>query len=169
MYLLYLGHFMKRMFLSLLIFVLFNSVLNAEEVDDVRDFFNRYVDTANSYGKNYFDYYDTNAKIFRVVEKEDGTKEVVSIPMERYKAETKKSTKLAKIRRYKNRYLNIRIFGKGDDYMLIAERMPSTSDYVLPAYFIIGKDNSGNWKIKEESMNTRVLKFLKEAEKSKLK
>ncbi len=160
---------MQRIFFILLIFMFSIIELRADEVEEVRDFFNRYVETANSYGKDYFDYYDTNAKIFRVVEKEDGTKEVVSIPIERYKSETKKSSKLAKIRRYKNRYLNIGIFVKGDDYMLVAERMPSTSDYVLPAYFIIGKDNSRNWKIKEESMNTRVLKFLKEAEKSKSK
>ena len=40
-------------------------------------------------------------------------------------------------------------------------RMPSTSDYKVPAYFIVGKDVNGQWKIKEESMNTRVQKFLK--------
>ena len=40
--------------------------------------------------------------------------------------------------------------------------MPSTSDYKIPAHFIIGKDNNGNLKIKEESMNTKVQKFLKE-------
>ena len=33
-------------------------------------------------------------------------------------------------------------------------RRPSTSDYKLPAYFVIGKDSSGKLKIKEESMHT---------------
>ena len=40
--------------------------------------------------------------------------------------------------------------------------MPSTSDYKIPAEFVIGKDQNGNWKIKEESMNTRVQRFLNE-------
>ena len=41
--------------------------------------------------------------------------------------------------------------------------MPSTSDYKIPAHFIVGRDSFGNWKIKEESMNTKVQKFLKES------
>lgn len=129
--------------------------------DDVLNFFNDYVNSANNYDKNYFEYYDENARIFRVVEKKDGTEEKVCIPFERYKKEIKKSSKLAKLRKYKNRYLNIKIFKNGEDYKIVATRMPSTSDYGLPSYFIVGEDN-GQLKIKEESMNTRVQRFLKE-------
>ena len=42
-------------------------------------------------------------------------------------------------------------------------RMPSTSDYKIPAHFIVGKDINGNWKIKEESMNTKVQRFLEDS------
>lgn len=133
----------------------------ADEIQDVQCFFNQYIDAANNYSDDYFDYYSDNAKIVRVVEKPDGTMESVDIPLERYKTEAKKSSKIAKLRNYKNRYFNVRILPHGKDYKIVALRMPSTSDYKIPAHFIVGKDCTGSWKIKEESMNTKVQRFLK--------
>ncbi len=133
---------------------------SADEIQDVQCFFNQYIDAANNYSSDYFKYYTDDAKIIRVVEKPDGTKESVNIPIERYKSEAKKSTKLMKLRKYKNRYFNVKITPLGQDYKVAAMRMPSTSDYKIPAYFIIGKDTNGEWKIKEESMNTKVQRFL---------
>ena len=133
----------------------------ADEIQDVQCFFNEYVSAANNYSCDYFDYYTNNAKIIRIVEKPDGTQQAVNIPLDRYKCEAKKTSKLAKLRKYKNKYFNVRIFPQGEDYKIVAMRMPSTSDYKIPAYFIIGQDCNGNWKIKEDSMNTKVQKFLK--------
>lgn len=154
----------KLLYLIAFCFLCFSAGF-AKEIDkeDVQNFFNDYVNSANSYDENYFDYYSSNARIIRVVEKSDGTKESVNIPLDRYKHEVKKSSKLAKLRRYKNKYLNVKIFKQGDDYKVVAMRMPSTSDYQLPSHFIIGDDN-GQLKIKEESMNTRVQRFLKKEE-----
>lgn len=135
----------------------------ADEIQDVQCFFNQYIDAANNYSNDYFKYYSDNAKIFRVVEKPDGTTQSVNIPLEKYKDEARKSTKLMKLRQYKNRYFNVKITKHGKDYKVAALRMPSTSDYKIPAHFIIGKDNCGNWKIKEESMNTKVQRFLKDS------
>ena len=135
----------------------------ADEVEDVETFFYDYVSAANNYSCDYFDYYSSNPKIIRVVEKPDGTQKTVCVPFERYKSEARKSSKLMKLRQYKNRYLNVKIFPYGNDYKIIAMRMPSTSDYKVPAHFIIGKDENGNWKIKEESMNTKVQRFLRES------
>lgn len=151
---------MKKIFFVFLI--LFFSFLYsyADEIQDIQCFFNRYIDAANSYSCNYFDYYCDNAKILRVVEKPDGTQQIVTIPFDKYKKEVKNSGKLARLRNYKNKYYNVKIHPIGKDYKVLAMRMPSTSDYKIPAYFIIGKDCDGNWKIKEESMNTRVQRFL---------
>lgn len=135
----------------------------ADEVEDVETFFNEYISAANSYSCDYFSYYSENPKIIRVVEKPDGSKKAVCVPFERYKSEAKKSTKLMKLRKYKNKYFNVKIFPHGNDYKVVAMRMPSTSDYRVPAYFIIGKDDNGDWKIKEESMNTKVQRFLRES------
>lgn len=152
---------MKKIFL---IWAFLFSSLNAsfsDEIQDVQCFFNQYINAANTYSCDYFDFYCDNAKIIRVVEKPDGSEQAVDIPLERYKSEVKKSSKLARLRKYKNKYFNIKISPVGQDYKIVAMRMPSTSDYKVPAYFIVGKDSSGKWKIKEESMNTRVQKFLK--------
>lgn len=135
----------------------------ADELKDVQSFFNSYVSAANSYSKDYFKFYSDNAKIIRVVEKPDGTKESVNVPLNRYKNEAKKSLKLMRLAKYKNHYFNVKIVPYGKDYKLSALRMPSTSDYRIPAYFVIGKDKNGDLKIKEESMNTKVQKFLKES------
>lgn len=132
----------------------------ANEIQDVQCFFNEYIEAANSYSSDYFKYYSDNARIIRVVEKPDGTEQTVNIPLDRYKSEAKKSTALMKLRKYKNRYFNVKITPYGKDYKVAAMRMPSTSDYKIPAHFIIGKDQNGEWKIKEESMNTKVQRFL---------
>ncbi len=151
---------MKKILLVLFLVLLAGLVCYASEMQDVQCFFNKYVEAANSYDSNFFDFYSNNAKIVRVVEKPDGTFESVNIPLERYKSEVKKSTKLMKLRKYKNFYSNIRILPIGNDYKIAALRTPSTGDYKGSAHFIIGKDPNGNWKIKEESMNTPVLAFL---------
>jgi len=151
---------MKKIIIVL--FLVFFAGLNcyATEMEEVQKFFNRYVDAANSYDTNYFNFYANDAKIIRVVEKNDGTFETVNIPLERYKNEANKSRLLMKIRKYKNYYSDIKILPMGKNYKVSALRQPSLSNYKIPAHFIIGKDNYGNWKIKEESMNTKVQAFL---------
>ena len=153
---------MRKILILLSCFCCFSLVSLGDEIQDVQCFFNQYIDAANSYSCDYFDFYCSNAKIIRVVEKPDGTQQAVNIPFDRYKSEVKKSSKLARLRNYKNKYFNVNIHPYGCDYKIVAMRMPSTSDYKIPAHFIIGKDNLGQWKIKEESMNTKVQKFLKD-------
>ncbi len=154
---------MKKIIYLLLLLTMGNLCCLADETEEVKKFFNNYVSAANSYNTNYFDYYSNNAKIVRVVEKPDGSTKSVDIPLSRYKSEAKKSVALAKLRKYKNKYLNIKISKHGKDYKISADRMPSTADYKIPAEFIIGKDEYGNWKIKEESLNTRVQLFLNQS------
>lgn len=151
---------MKKILVILSLFFCGSCLCFADEIQDVQCFFNQYIDAANNYDNDYFNYYTNDAKIIRVVEKPDGTKESVNIPIDRYKSEAKKSTKFMKLRKYKNLYSNIKIFKHGSDYKIAAMRMPSTSDYKIPAHFIVGKDCNGCWKIKEESMNTKVQRFL---------
>lgn len=152
---------MNKFIILTILYLSFSNLCFAGETEEIQSFFNNYVNAANSYSCDYFDYYSENPRIIRVVEKPDGSKEAVTVPFEIYKNEAKKSTKLMKLRQYKNRYFNVKITKHGKDYKVAALRMPSTSDYKIPAHFIIGKDDCGNWKIKEESMNTKVQKFLK--------
>ena len=150
---------MKKVLLVLFLFIVSFLKSSANDIQDVQSFFNRYVEAANSYSCDYFDYYSNDAKIFRVVEKPDGSEQSVNIPLERYKSEAKKSSKLARLRQYKNKYFNVKILPHGKDYKIVAMRMPSTSDYKIPAYFIVGKDYNGDWKIKEECRILRYVEF----------
>lgn len=152
---------MKKIFI-LLGLIVFGEICLADDISEIEQFFNEYVSAANSYSCDYFDYYIDNPTIIRVVEKNDGTHQSVKVPFERYKKEAAKSGKLAKLRKYKNKYFNIKITKHGSDYKIAAMRMPSTSDYKVPAHFIVGKNSKGEWKIKEESMNTKVQRFLKD-------
>lgn len=153
---------MKKAILIVLCLIFLKLECLADETAEVQEFFNNYVNAGNNYEKNFFDFFSKNAKIIRIVEKPDGTTKRVDIPLSRYKSEAKKSSAIAKIRRYKNKYLNIRISKQGENYKISADRMPSTADYKIPAEFIIGKDEKGEWKIKEEALNTRVQLFLSE-------
>ena len=100
---------MKKFICVLFAFFFLALTVNANEIQDVECFFNKYVEAANSYSSDYFSYYSDDAKIIRVVQKPDGTEESVNIPLEKYKIEAKKTSKLARLRNYKNKYFNIKI------------------------------------------------------------
>ena len=102
-----------------------------------------------------------------MVIKKDGTRESVSTDTSVYMRQLKMNAKLAKIRGYKNFYSDRKIVKIGDNYKLFCNRQPSLSKYKLPAHFVIGKDASGNYKIKEESMDTYQTAILIGASKAK--
>ena len=158
---------MKKI-LILFCFLTFGACAFASDIENVRDFFNTYIESANSYKSNYFDFYLPNAVIKRVVVKKDGSNESVTVPMSEYKKHSALSVKIGKVRKYKNIYSDIKIVPEGDNFRLTAMRKPSTSSYSLPVSFLIGKDSKGELKIKEESMHTKVQTFLnKEKKKDK--
>lgn len=152
---------MKKL-LILLLLISFN-VLCAEAKTtekQVKAFFYSYVTAVNSYSPDIFSrYYLPNATIYRVVQKKDGTTQQVTIPMSIYQNESRKGEKLAKFVKYTNDYTNIRITPQNNDFRIDAVRKPSMGGS-FPAYFVIGEDNSGNLKIKVESMNTPRQEFL---------
>lgn len=153
---------MKKLFLLFLLFCFSNNFTNAQATEDsVRKFFNEYVNAANALQEDVFQkYYTTNPKIIRVVEKKDGTTQSVNVPLKTYLDEAAKGRKLARITRYKNDYTDIKISKEGDDFKVSANRLPSPGGK-YPAYFIIGENESGQLKIKVESMNTPRQEFLK--------
>ncbi len=132
----------------------------ADELQDVQDFFENYIKAANSYSKTVTDFYLPDAKIIRVVLKPEGDTQSVDFPMERYKKELKKGQPLARLSKYKNKYTDKK-FEKlsNGDYKISALRTPNGDKRALPFYFIVTKTEEG-WKVKEESMQTTVQKFL---------
>ena len=150
----------KRIVISAFLLLGFIAPSFADELEDVKTFFENYIKAANSYLKNVTDFYLPDAKIIRVVQKPDGGLESVDFPMERYKKELTKGMRLAKLSRYKNTYTN-KAYKKLDngDYKISAIRTPNRDKTGLPFYFIVTNTQNG-WKVKEESMQTTVQKFL---------
>lgn len=137
------------------------TTVNAATVEQVKAFFNSYISAANNFEENVFQkYYIKNPTIIRVVEKKDGTKQSVNVPLKIYLDEAAKGRKIGKIMGYKNNYTNISVTPNNGDFKVSATRNPSPGGH-YPAYFIIGEDNNGNLKIKVESMNTPRQEFLK--------
>lgn len=158
---------MKKILAIVCLFLLSGifALVYAGPKEDVAAFFDKYVNDANSYSENLPSYYAPNAKIIRVVIKKDGTKESVVTDTKVYMKQLKMNAKLAKVRNYKNYYTSRVITQVGNNYKVSCQRQPSLSSYKLPAYFVIGKDASGNYKIKEESMDTYQTAILVGAKK----
>ena len=150
---------MKKIFLIALSLMVFPLMAMADDKDDVLAAFNRYVNDANSYSSSLPNYYTSNAKIIRVVNKKQGGQKAVLIPFDRYLKELEGHSKLAKTVGYKNAYVNRRVAKVDNDYKLSATRIPRNDKTGLPCYFIFTKTDNG-WKIKEESMTTNVQTFL---------
>lgn len=156
---------MKKILALLGIFIMAGCFLTAKAAtpEQALTFFNNYVNAANAYSDTITNYYDPNAKIIRVVMKPDGTTATVTADTKQYFNQMRIGANLAKINKYKNFYTNRKIVKQGNDYKINCLRQPSTSDYKIPAYFVIGPDKDGKLKIKEEMMYTKQQKFLKYA------
>ncbi len=133
----------------------------AVTADQALTFFAQYVDSANNYKEDVIKFYSPDAKIIRVVIKPDGSTVTLTTNMKEYANQMRIGANLAKMRGYKNFYTQRKVTKVGNDFKISTLRQPSTSDYKIPAYFIIGEDAKGNLKIKEESMHSKNQLLLK--------
>lgn len=156
---------MKKLLLLLFMLVFTGVSAFAGDAEEVRQVFDNYVKSANSYSATLVDYYSPSAKIIRIVEKPDGTTARAVFGMKDYEGQLKIGAATAKIRSYKNYYTDISVSKVSNGYKVKCLRQPSLDKYKIPAYFVFAKNGGGKWKIVEESMNTKVQIFLKYAEK----
>lgn len=148
---------MKKIFLSVLSFVILCGASIAATTQDALDFFNRYVAAANSYNPIITTMYSPSARIIRQVVKPDGTLVNRETDTARYISEMKKGQAVAKIRNYKNNYSNITVQSLGNNTFKVSSlRQPSGETYKLKAYMILQQKVDGKWVIVEEMMQTKV-------------
>lgn len=158
---------MKLKFLiPIIVSILTVTTVFAQNTQDEIDFFNQYVNYANTYNPKLLNMYSPNAKIIRNVIKPSGKIETVIVPTKKYFHELKIGQKTAKLRRYKNTYRNISAQETSDGIKISAERQPSKETYWLPMYQIIQPTDSG-LKITEEMMQTKVQSFIRLKHKGK--
>lgn len=135
----------------------------ANDSTEALKFIQSYINAANTYSTTLPTYYSPNAKIIRVVEKTSGGTASVVTGMDEYTKQLKLGAMGAKVTKYKNYYTNLKVQEVSNGYKVSGLRQPSGESYRLPVYFIVRKNQSGKWQIIEESMNTKVQKFLKYA------
>lgn len=157
---------MKKILLTLLTLPFFALSAFADEQKEALDFFNSYVNAANTYSATVADMYSPSAKIIRQVVKPDGTTVDVATDTATYIKQMKIGQAGAKLRHYKNNYTNIVVSDSGNgSYKVSSLRQPSGEDYKLKTYMIVKKQPNGDWKIIEEMMQTKVQTFLRYADK----
>ncbi len=158
---------MKKILLSFVLTVLLSAVAFADDKQDALNFFNSYVNAANTYSPTVANMYSSNAKIIRQVVKPDGTTVNVDTDTATYIKQMKLGQAGAKLRNYKNNYSNIIVTDLGNGrYKVSSLRQPSGESYKLKTYMIVKKQSDGKWQIVEEMMQTKVQTFLKYAKNS---
>ena len=137
----------------------------AAEQDDALVFFNAFVNASNNCNSILLNMYSDDAKIIRQVIKPDG--KLVNIPfdIDTYRGQIRLCAKMAKIKKYKNTYSNIKVSKASNGYKIEASRQPSLGGDKLKSAMIVQKQPSGKWIIVEELMQTREQIFLKYAKK----
>jgi hypothetical protein len=138
----------------------------ADDKQEALDFFNNYVQSANSYSPTVADMYSSSAKIIRQVVKPDGTTANATTDTATYIKQMKIGQAGAKLRKYTNHYSNITATPVEGGYKISSLRQPSGEDYKLKTYMIVKKQPNGKWLITEEMMQTKVQTFLRYADKT---
>ena len=135
----------------------------ADDAAEAKEFFNKYVNAANTYSTTIPNFYSPKAKIIRQVVKPDGGLVNVNTDTSTYMKQLKLGQATAKIRKYKNAYRNITVTKVANGYKVSAERQPTGETYWLKTYQIVQKQPDGQWKVIEELMQTKEQIFLRYA------
>ena len=155
---------MRRIFLTLLVFTFISLSVFADDKQDALKAFNSYVNMANTYNTEMFNFYSPKAKIIRQVIKPDGSLVDVLTDTSTYITQMKIGQVGAKARKYKNNYTNVVATPISAGKVKISSvRHPSVDNDSLKAYMVFQKQPNGKWLIVEEMMQTRQQIFLKYA------
>ncbi len=154
---------MKKILLSLIAIAFTSLTVFADEKQEALDFFNSYVNAANTYNSVISTMYSPSAKIIRQVVKPDGSTVDVSTDTATYMRQMKLGQAGAKLRHYTNSYTNITATPVANGYKVSSLRQPSGETYKLKAYMVVQKQANGKWLIVEELMQTKEQIFLKYA------
>jgi len=153
---------MKKILLTLFILFLGLGVF-ATEKDDALAFFNNFVNASNNYSPSLLNMYSDDAKITRQVVKPDGKLVNVYFSIDDYRGQMRLSSKIAKLKNYKNLYSDINTTKVANGYKIEAKRKPSGETYKLKTAMVVQKQPNGKWLIVEEMMQTKVQTLLKYA------
>src|SRR5574344_385794 len=113
--------------LFILIGLGFGNCVKAATSQEALNFFNSYVSAANSYSSSLLEMYSPNAKIIRQIIKPNGQTANATFRMSDYKHQMIVSSRIAKIRHYKNYYSNTSVSKENaNTFKISTHRTPST-------------------------------------------
>lgn len=154
---------MKKFLSILFVLTVFAGCAFADDIQEVRAFFNNYVNAANTYSNTVATMYSPNAKIIRQVVKPDGGLANAYTNTDTYIKQMKIGQAGAKLRGYTNSYSDVKITNLGNGvYRIDSLRQPKGETYKLKTYQKVKKIN-GKWMIIEELMQTKEQIFLRYA------
>ena len=160
---------MKKILLILLALTSFTLTSFADDSKEALEFFNGYINAANTYSPTVIEMYSPSARIIREVIKPDGTTVKLATDTATYIKQMKLSQATAKLKHYKNTYTEISVVQTGNGaYKVSSLRQPSGETYKLKTYMILKKQPDGKWLIVEELMQTKVQTLLKFADKDSI-
>ena len=151
---------MKKLFITVFALLIGLSAL-AEDKEDALKFFYNYINAANTYSKELPEMYSDDAKIIRqVITPSEG---LVNVPfsIKQYRNQLKLSGKVAKFKKYTNKYTNITIEKVNNGYKIKSYRQPSLGGPKLRTITVVQKQPNGNWLIIKELTQTKEQIFLK--------
>ncbi len=154
---------MKKLLSTLIAFAFVSLAALADGHQEALNFFNKYVNAANTYSSEVASMYSPKAKIIRQVIKPDGSTVNVYTDTATYIKQMKIGQAGAKLRHYKNTYTNIVVTPVSNGYKVSSLRQPSGESYKLKTYMIVQKQSNGQWLIVEELMQTKEQIFLRYA------
>lgn len=149
---------MKKILITLtLLFGMATFAFASSTPKDALNFYQNYITAANTYNPSVITYFSPSARIIRQVLKKDGTIVTRETDTARYISEMKKGQVIARVRKYKNYYTNIKVTKVGNDtYKITSLRQPSGETYKLKNYVVVQKQPNGKWFIIEEMMQSKV-------------
>ena len=153
---------MKKILLTF-VFLMIGLGVFANEQQEALTFFNSFVNASNNYSASLLNMYSDDAKIIRQVVKQDVKTVNIPFSIDDYRKQMKLSSKIAKLKKYKNDYSNIIVTKTANGYKIDSMRKPSLSDYKLKSSMVVKKQPNGKWLIVEELMQTKEQIFLKHA------
>ena len=153
---------MKKFLLTLIVLTFGLSAL-ASDSEDALSFFNSFVQASNNYSASLLNMYSDSAKITRQVVNPNGQTVNIPFSISDYRKQMKISSKLAKLKNYKNHYSKISVTKVGNGYKIESLRQPGGDTNKLKATMVVQKQPNGKWLIVEELMQTKEQIFLKYA------
>jgi hypothetical protein len=149
-------HFSRPACVLVLLAVVVGAVASTEGSETpARELFEQYVALGHAYDARLADLYADDAVIRNKRTYPTGQVRELTIPATRYKTLIREAMPLAKARRDRNTFSNVRYTPEGERVRIRASRFSEPKNYTSPISLLVGPSATGQWLIYEEVSESR--------------